>query len=282
MAFNINNISNITHKYLIWPTRVKDGHFVPLQQLLRANIGAGEHEMRKNLLFLCVLYLFTLAVSFNPQQARLSIDYGPRMIGIARGTHFGVVQPHVTIANTGNLPQVARKILTLAKTWTVSEIVLGIPLDSDGKLHYGVRNINGRICLDFSKVLCSISNVEYPNQFKTILFDECFTTKEATLRLKQDNVKGKNMETLVHFLLQCCTDYCWFRILTNFTFPYLLASLDSMSAACILERYIEDLGEGSIEAQPCVYPPPAELANFDYNVVKKHIRKLYYPPERGK
>ena len=71
-------------------------------------------------------------------------------------------------------------------------------------------------------------------------------------------------------------------ILTNLTFSYLLASLDSMSAACILERYIEDLGEGSIEAQPCVYPPPEELANFDYNVVKKHIQKLYYPPERGK
>lgn len=61
------------------------------------------------------------------------------------------------------------------------------------------------------------------------------------------------------------------------------ASLDSMSAACILERYLEDLGEGSIEAEPCAYPPPAELANFDYNVVKRHIRKLYYPPpDRGK
>ncbi len=156
--------------------------------------------MRQYLLFLCLLYILTFAESFNPLRARLSIDYGPRMIGIARGTHFGIVQPHITIANTGNLPQVARQILTLAKTWTVSEIVLGIPLDSDGKLHYDVRNFNGRICMDFSKVLCSISNVEYPGLFKTILFDECFTTKEATLRLKHDNVKGECAE-VVHVSL---------------------------------------------------------------------------------
>lgn len=55
----------------------------------------------------------------------------------------------------------------------------------------------------------------------------------------------------------------------------ITASLDSMSAACLLERYIEDEGEGSIEAIPCAYPPPPQLAKFDYNTVKRHIRSLY-------
>lgn len=49
-----------------------------------------------------------------------------------------------------------------------------------------------------------------------------------------------------------------------------------MSAACLLERYIEDQGDGSILAQPCIYPPPSDLACFDYNIVREHIHQLYY------
>lgn len=39
-----------------------------------------------------------------------------------------------------------------------------------------------------------------------------------------------------------------------------------MSAVCLLERYLEDQGEGSLPAQPCSYPPPRELMFFDYNI----------------
>ena len=49
-----------------------------------------------------------------------------------------------------------------------------------------------------------------------------------------------------------------------------------MSAVCILERYIDDEGWGSLPAEPCSYPPPPELEIFDYEVVKKHIKELYY------
>jgi hypothetical protein len=50
-----------------------------------------------------------------------------------------------------------------------------------------------------------------------------------------------------------------------------------MSAACLLERYLEDEGVGAIHALRCaVYPPPSELANFDYNVVKNHIKALHF------
>lgn len=49
-----------------------------------------------------------------------------------------------------------------------------------------------------------------------------------------------------------------------------------MSAVCLLERYVEDEGWGSLSAEPCSYPPPAELEIFDYNVVKRHIQDLYY------
>lgn len=49
-----------------------------------------------------------------------------------------------------------------------------------------------------------------------------------------------------------------------------------MSALCLLERYLEDQGEGSIEAIPCEYPPSREHAIFDYDIVRKHIYEVYY------
>ena len=54
------------------------------------------------------------------------------------------------------------------------------------------------------------------------------------------------------------------------------ASIDAVSAMCLLERYIEDEAIGSIEALPSVYPIPDELNNFDYEVVKEYIRNLHY------
>ena len=39
-----------------------------------------------------------------------------------------------------------------------------------------------------------------------------------------------------------------------------------MSAVCLLERYLEDQGEGSLPAIACSYPPPRELMFFNYNI----------------
>jgi hypothetical protein len=55
-----------------------------------------------------------------------------------------------------------------------------------------------------------------------------------------------------------------------------------MSAACLLERFLEDQGDGSISAKPCAYPPPDELAVFDYELVKQHIREQYYDTQLTK
>lgn len=59
------------------------------------------------------------------------------------------------------------------------------------------------------------------------------------------------------------------------------ASLDAMSAACLLERYLEDQGEGSLPALPCPHPFPPELDDFDYNTVRRHVRSLYVEKDRG-
>eukprot|EP00600_Ochromonadales_sp_CCMP1393_P003620 CAMPEP_0174995588 /NCGR_PEP_ID=MMETSP0004_2-20121128/24254_1 /TAXON_ID=420556 /ORGANISM="Ochromonas sp., Strain CCMP1393" /LENGTH=316 /DNA_ID=CAMNT_0016249911 /DNA_START=48 /DNA_END=998 /DNA_ORIENTATION=- len=185
------------------------------------------------------------ASPFNPRRARVAVDYGPRNIGIARSDYFGLVQPHATIPNNGNLTDVSLHILGLAKQWSASEVVIGIPLDSNGKMHHKVRNLNGRMCLNFSTVLCSVTaNTDGMHNIATVLFDERYTTKEAKLRLQSEKIK---------------------------------ATLDAMSAACLLERYLEDAGEGSISAI-CydTYPLPDDLAYFDYNIVRTHVREFHY------
>ena len=44
-----------------------------------------------------------------------------------------------------------------------------------------------------------------------------------------------------------------------------------MSAVCLLERYLEDQGDGSLPAQACSYPPPRELSYFNYNIGEKIV-----------
>jgi hypothetical protein len=50
-----------------------------------------------------------------------------------------------------------------------------------------------------------------------------------------------------------------------------------MSATCLLERYIEDIGMGAIDAVPYPYPIDPELTVFDYDIVKQYIKSLYEP-----
>lgn len=124
------------------------------------------------------------------KRSRVAIDYGPRIIGIAYSNYFNQVQPYNTIRNHGNLTGISIQILDIVKQFGASEVIIGIPLDSNGRLHYNVRNLNGQLCLNFSKVFSSVATNQYHSNFQTILFDERYTTKEARLRIKSDKIKG--------------------------------------------------------------------------------------------
>lgn len=71
-------------------------------------------------------------------------------------------------------------------------------------------------------------------------------------------------------------------IIIFFSFVNTLASLDAMAAACLLERYIQDDGEGSVIAPICDYPIPKSLQYFDYDIVRQHISDQYYDPPSQK
>lgn len=196
-----------------------------------------------------------LTNSFAARRVRIGVDYGPRYIGIAYSDYFGVVHPYTTVRNTGDLSQISESIVRFVKILRASEIVLGVPLDGDGSLDYNVQNMNGKISLNFSVVLSCIVHHLCSQSVNVVLFDERYSTQEAKLRKSKGNV--------MNFLK--CGFYCNHRY-------FSIASLDSVAAACILERYLEEKGVGSLVAQTCSYPPPAEIASFNYDVIRKYVR----------
>ena len=186
--------------------------------------------------------LLGLVASFELGRPRIALDYGPRLIGLACSDIFGVVTPMCTLSNDGDLVELSRLVLQYARREGATEAIVGLPTDSNGKVSYDVRNFNGNLCLDFATVLSSVAGEEM-KKLKVLLFDERYTTREAKARMKEEKIR---------------------------------ASLDAMAAACLLQRYMEDQGDGAIDARPCPYPPPEEVAFFDYNQVRSYVQDMHY------
>lgn len=203
--------------------------------------------MRLAFYFFVMINIILLAISsnirtFSRYKSRLAVDYGPNAIGIANSDFLGCIKPRITLIHPRNTTTLSVDVLLIAKQVQAMEIIVGIPVDSNGKLHYGINNFNGNLCLNFSKVLAATASHFYPN-ITVILADERYTTREAKHRL---------------------------------TLERSTASLDAMSAACLLERFVEDEGCNTIPAQLCSFPPPPELEIFDYDVVKNYIRETHF------
>lgn len=191
-------------------------------------------------LYFIIIYLCVCS-GFDLYAPKLGIDYGPRLIGLALGNKLGQVNPFTTITNHHNITEICYEISDLVISKGIIDVILGIPLDSNGKLSYKVRNFNGGLCLDFSKVLATVIKNECPDA-KVHLVDERFSTREAKARMKADKIK---------------------------------ASLDAVSAACLIERFNEDEGDYSILAEPCGWPIPPELEILDYSRVSDYIKETY-------
>lgn len=142
--------------------------------------------------FLILLLLLILAFgSFDSTKTRIAVDYGPRLVGVAVSDIYKVVRPLSTLSNNGDLCFLSHQILTVARAQGATEVVVGLPVDSNGKVHHNVRNFNGRLCLNFAQVLNAITTATMPN-VRVVLADERYTTKEAKVRMKSDKIKGNN------------------------------------------------------------------------------------------
>ena len=68
-------------------------------------------------------------------------------------------------------------------------MIVGLPLDSNGKMSHKVKNFNGQLCLNFSMVLAATATIALPRA-SVHLFDERYTTREAKARIKSGKIKG--------------------------------------------------------------------------------------------
>ncbi len=142
-------------------------------------------------LIVCALMIHGGNSVFMHKCVRIGVDYGPRLIGIAYSDFFGVVHPYTTIRNTGNLTQISESISNFALSLRAREVILGVPLDGNGLLDYDVKNMNGKICLNFSFVLACIVKKICPSSVKVRLYDERYSTQEAKLKQLHSKKKGK-------------------------------------------------------------------------------------------
>jgi RNase H-fold protein (predicted Holliday junction resolvase) len=219
---------------------------------------------------ICVRILLVIGASFEGYSCfqinvnRLGIDYAPRWIGIAYSAH-GFIQPYKTIRNTGDLVAVAKTICRVAVKYRAAEMILGVPTGTDGNMNRPTT-YNGNLCVKFSSVLAAVAN-DLNLDSEVLLMDERFSTKEAIIRLTAERATGNVM--YVGTLL--------------FERSYLsVVSSDSMAAACILERYVEDEGDTAVTAVPCSFPPPHELRYLNFTSLKgnsraKHTGSLHRP-----
>lgn len=137
-------------------------------------------------------------VHFLHKCVRVGVDYGPRLIGIAYSDFFGGVHPYTTVRNTGNLTRISESIANFALSLRAREVILGVPLDNSGHLNYDVKNMNGKICLNFSFVLACMVRHICPPGVTVRLYDERYTTQEAKLKRTSSSRKCKML--LIRFL----------------------------------------------------------------------------------
>jgi RNase H-fold protein (predicted Holliday junction resolvase) len=156
------------------------------------------HKLKMELAVLLALCCLSVGWSalFSSKKIRIAVDYGPRLIGLAHTDFLGNTIPYCTLRNRGNLTEVSESIARCANRFRASEIIVGVPLDSNGRLDYNVKNINAKICLNFSIVLASILQEYCKFPHKVLLFDERYTTQEAKLRTSRRQMKGILISTL--------------------------------------------------------------------------------------
>ena len=114
-------------------------------------------------------------------------------MGVASSDPFGNTVPICTLPNTGDIVYLCSQILDVARTRGALEVIVGLPLDSNGKMSYNVKNFNGQLCLNFSMVLAATTTVALPRA-SVFLFDERYTTREAKARIKTEKIKGTRLQ----------------------------------------------------------------------------------------
>ncbi len=143
----------------------------------------------------------------EPGQNRfLGIDFGMKRVGIAVSDPMGIIARGIdTFANDGTLMQ---KILDLAKTMSVSKIVIGKPLKLSGQ-----EGNSALAARRFAELLKRELKNEFSREIEIIEWDERFTTTIAQrtqidlgIKKKERQKKGNLDRMASQIILQSYLD----------------------------------------------------------------------------
>jgi putative Holliday junction resolvase len=116
----------------------------------------------------------------------LSLDIGQKRIGIAISDELRCTAQGVKVLNRRGINDDLEAIKEIIVTAEVSEIVVGLPKNMDGSLGEGAQ-----------KVLSFVRKLEESLSIPVILWDERWTTSEATrVLLQADLTRKKRMKVV--------------------------------------------------------------------------------------
>jgi putative Holliday junction resolvase len=116
----------------------------------------------------------------------LGLDIGEKRIGIAVSDELGYTAQGVKVLNRKGIDDDLEEIKEIIVTADVSEIVVGLPKNMDGSLGDGAQ-----------KVLSFVNKIEESLSVPVILWDERWTTSEATQVLLQADLSRKKRRKVV-------------------------------------------------------------------------------------
>lgn len=133
----------------------------------------------------------------------MGLDIGEKRIGIAVSDELGYTAQGLKVLHRRGVDDDLRELTELIAATNVSEVVVGLPRNMDGSLGEGAQ-----------KVLSLVSQLKESLSVPVILWDERWTTSEATRVLLEADLSRKKRRKVV----------------------------DKVAATLILQGYLDSLG----------------------------------------
>ena len=122
----------------------------------------------------------------NKKPRYLGVDYGDVRTGLAVSDETNIIANGIGCIKEEWAPKLAEKIKEYVIEYSITDIVLGDPVNMNGSR--GPRSEKAHALCDLLKTVCGVN---------VILYDERLTTVSAHMYLSENNVRGKKRKDTV-------------------------------------------------------------------------------------
>lgn len=199
-----------------------------------------------------------ISASLMDRRRSMGIDFGPQFVGLSLSLGGVNTVPLGTLKTGQDWQETALKIVQMASTRRVKDIVLGLPLETDG-----TEGRIARLVRHFGQILADASLLVLGGEVTIFLWDERFSTAYASVRLiTKPRFDGGAFKS-------------WLDGQKGLSVG-AKSLLDAEAARTILEHWLEkDPMSGHINKERSERVPPSKEACLEYLKWKK--RKLLRP-----